>query len=250
MDIPVEANLSELFKLPECNDIRIPFPKPLKVRLPTGGTISAFSDISKGIPTDCALTFSLMLQIAPMLAATECLLKVLKLLKPLIDVVNGLPVPSPKVIADFAKAAADIVPCLLVPTPASILPFIKDLLCLIIRALNCFLGGMKTVLGLLSGISLQLASAEALGNTALVDSLKCAEQNAKAQAAHLTASIEPIGVLLELAGTFFGIAGIEPIKIPSLASDADLQALQDFVATIQGVVGTMQIAADALGGCS
>jgi hypothetical protein len=250
MDIPIDANLNQLLDLPQCSDIQIPFPKPLKVSLPTGGTISAFADISKGIPTDCAMTFSLMLQIAPILASMECLIKVLKLLKPLIDVVQGLPLPSPKVIEDFVKAAADLVPCLLVPTPASIIPFVRDLLCLIIRALKCFLGQMKTILAVMGGLSLQLASAQALGNTALVNSIQCAQQNAQAQAAHLSNSIEPLGVLLDLAGTFMGIAGVKPIKLPSLGSQADLQALQSFVTAIQDVVAVMQVATDALGGCS
>jgi hypothetical protein len=155
-----------------------------------------------------------------------------------------------KAIEEFGKAAADLVPCLLVPTPASIIPFIRDLLCLILKALNCFLGQMKTLLAVMSGLSLQLTSAQAAGNTALVNSIQCAQQNAQAQAAHLTSSIEPLGVLLDLAGTFMGIAGVKPITLPAMGSQADLQGLQSFVASIQGVVGVMQIAVDALGGCS
>jgi hypothetical protein len=250
MDIQVDANLNQLFELPNCSDIQIPFPKPLTVQLPTGGTISAFADISKGIPTDCAMTFSLMLQIAPLLASMECLIKILKLLKPLIDVIQGLPVPSPKVIKDFLQAAVDLGPCLLVPTPAAIIPFVRDLLCLILRALKCFLSQMKTILGVLGGLSLQLASAQAAGNTALISSIQCAQQNAQAQAAQLTSSIEPLGVLLNLAGTFMAIAGVKPITLPSLGSKADLQGLQSFVTAIQDVVAVLQVATDALGGCA
>ena len=250
MDITVDSNLNELFQLPACSDIQIPFPKPASITLPTGGTLSAFSDISKGIPTDCAMTFSLMIQIAPILASMACLLKVLKLLKPLIDVIKGLPLPSPAVIEEFIKAATDLVPCLLVPTPLAIIPFIRDLLCLIIKALKCFLSQMKTILAVMSGLSLQLQSALTVGNTTLVNSIQCAQQNASAQAAQLTASIEPLGVLLELAGDLMSIAGVKPISLPSLAPGADLEALQSFVQTMQGVVGTMQVVADALGGCS
>ena len=50
VDITVDADLRKLFNLPPCSDISIPGPKPLKVQLPTGGSISAFADISKGIP--------------------------------------------------------------------------------------------------------------------------------------------------------------------------------------------------------
>src|SRR5437764_9360463 len=136
IDITVESDLQETFQLPSCTELGLPNPGPLKIQLPTGGSIQAFADISKGIPTDCALTFSLMIQIAPFLAATECLLKVLKLLKPLIDVIQGLPMPPVKALQEFAKTAVDLAPCLLVRTPASILPFIKDLLCLILKVLK------------------------------------------------------------------------------------------------------------------
>jgi hypothetical protein len=250
MDIQVPANLNDLLQLPNCADIQIPFPSPAKVSLPTGGTLQAFSDISKGIPTDCAMTFSLMIQIAPLLASMECLLKVLKLLKPLIEVIKGLPFPSPSVIEDFIKAAGDLVPCLLVPTPASIVPFIRDLLCLLIKALKCFLSQMKTILAVMNGLSLQLQAATAAGNTTLINSIQCAQQNASAQAAQLTTAIEPIGVLLDLAGTLMGLAGVKPISLPTLAPGADLSALQSFVQSIQGVVGVMQVVADGLGGCS
>src|SRR6266849_3199639 len=179
IDIAVDADLNELFQLPTCADLSLPSAGPLKVQLPTGGSIQAFADISKGIPTDCAMTFSLMLQIAPFLAATECLLKVLKLLKPLIDVIQGLPVPPVKAIQEFAKAAVDLAPCLLVPTPASIIPFIRDLLCLILKVLKCFLSQMKSLLKIMGGLSLQLNLAQQSGNDELVATLQCAQQNAQ-----------------------------------------------------------------------
>ena len=123
IDIAVAPDLAALFDLPPCSDLSIPGPSPLTVTLPTGGSIKAFADISKGIPTDCSMTFSLMLQIAPFLAVSECLIKILKLLKPLIDVVKSLgpppdPIKLPAAIEDFVKAAVDLAPCLLVPHPA------------------------------------------------------------------------------------------------------------------------------------
>jgi len=249
IDIPVPEDLKKAFQLPACADVSIPFPKPLKVQLPSGGSLQAFSDLSKGIPTDCAMTFSLMIQIAPLLASMDCLLKILKLLKPLIDVINGLPVPPVKAIQEFAKAAADLVPCLLVPTPASMIPFIRDLLCLIIKALKCFLGQLKTLIGIMQGLSLQLISAQTAGNTELMNTIQCAQENAAASAAHLTASIEPIGVILDLAGSLFGIAGVEPIKLPQIGSDADLETLNQTVITITDVVAKLEIVVEALGGC-
>jgi hypothetical protein len=249
IDIAVDADLSEAFQIPPCTELKLPNPGELKVQLPTGGTIKAFADISKGIPTDCALTFSLMIQIAPFLAATECLLKVLKLLKPLIDVVQGLPMPPVKALQEFAKAAVDLAPCLLVPTPASILPFIKDLLCLILKVLNCFLSQLKSLRNIMGPLSLQLQAAQADGNDELVGTLQCAQQNVQTQAAQLMNSLGPVGVLLELAGPLFGIAGVQPITLPALGSANDVKALDAITKTMQSVVATIQTVADGLGGC-
>ncbi len=254
IDIPLPVDLKALFDLPPCDDIKLPSPSPLKITLPTGGSINALTDISKGIPTDCSMIFNLMLQISPFLAATECLFKLLGLIAPLIDVVKGLgPPPDPiklgSAIPKFLKAAADLAPCLLVVTGAPLIPFLRDLLCLIIKALNCFLGQMKSLLGVMKGITLQLNAATASGNTELQRTLQCAQDNASTSAEHLTKSIEPIGVILKLASPLMGLAGVGPIELPSIGSDTDVAALEETVRTLQGVVGTLQIAADALGGC-
>ena len=133
IDIPIPDKLKKLLEVPPCDQIRLPFPEPAKIKLPTGGSFKAFTDISKGIPTDCSMTFNLALQIAPFLGATECLFKVLKLIKPLIDVVEGLgPPPDPiklgKAIPEFLKAAPPVLECALAVTPFNIIPFIRDLL--------------------------------------------------------------------------------------------------------------------------
>jgi hypothetical protein len=249
MDIPLSVDLNSALKLPACEDIRLPLPKPLKIQLPTGGSIQAIADASKGIPDDCAMTFSLMVQIAPLLASMECLVKILKLLKPLVDVVTNLPLPPVKAVQEFAKAAVDLAPCFLIPTPASIIPFVRDILCLILRVLNCLLGQLKTLLAIMNGLQLQLDAARSSGNFALEETLKCAQANAEASGQHLTKAIEPIGVLLDLVGPLMGIAGVEPIQLPALGDKSDLQALQTAVQTVQGVVATIDVAVEALGGC-
>jgi hypothetical protein len=253
LDIKVNADLQELFNLPLCADIRLPKPSPLKINLPLGGAMQAMSDISKGIPNDCSLTFSLMVQIAPFLASIECLLRILKLIKPLIDIINGLtkvpPSPPVKAIQEFAAAVPPVIECIPIPPFTNILLFIRDLLCLILKILKCFLDQMKSILKIMGGIQIQLNLATAAGNTELINALQCAQENAQTQAAHFTASIEPVGVILELAGSLMQIAGIKPITLPSLGGQTDLASLQQVVQIVQEVVATIQIAADALGGC-
>ncbi len=250
IDIAVSEDLQELFQLPECVDITLEPASSLSIQLPTGGTLQAFADISKGIPTDCSLTFSLMLQIAPFLASITCLLDILKLLKPLIDIINGLPKPpSPGTILEFGKAASDLAQCLLIPTPAVMVPFIRDLLCLILKVLKCFLSQMTSLINILGPLSLQLSAAQQSGNSELEATLACAQANAFTQAGQIMNSLGPAGALLEIAGPLFSIAGVATIKLPALGSASDLESLNSAVQTIQSVVADIQIVVDVLGGC-
>ncbi|HWA72765.1 MAG TPA: hypothetical protein VG937_10535 [Polyangiaceae bacterium] len=250
LDLPIEADLRDVLAIPPCEYLKIPSPKPLKIQLPSGGSLPSLADLSKGIPTDCAYSFNLMIMVAPLLASMECLLKILKLLKPLISLIKDLPKPpTPALIKEFGDAAIDLAPCLLIPTPANIIPFVRDLLCLLIKLLNCFLGQMKTVIGVMKGLTLKLDAARSSGNLDLVKTLECSQENAQLMAEHFTKGIEPIGVILELAGTLFGFAGVPAVTMPPLAAPGDLAAMEQTVQTIQGVVATMQTVVDALGGC-
>src|SRR6266567_753911 len=198
IDIPLPPDLEELFKLPACADVSLPPPKPLKVQLPGGGTLSAFSDLSKGIPTDCAMTFSLLLQIGPFLGATECLVKVLKLVQTVVDVLKSATFPTDLIsaIPKIVKAAEPVIECAVSFTPAGLIPFIRDLLCLILKVLKCLLEQMKSVLKILEETTPQIAIAEQSGNTESLQSLQCAQNNALTQTQHLTASLEALGILL------------------------------------------------------
>jgi len=250
-DAKVALDWQKLFGLPACEEIKLPAPKPLKIQLPTGGSFQGLADISKGIPNDCTFSFNLLLQLGPLLASMECLLKVLKLLKPLIDVINGLPMPPVKAVQEFAKAAVDLAPCLLVPTPASMIPFVRDVLCLILKLLKCFLGQLKSLLALMSGLALDLNAARQAGDVGLQKMLECAQENAATSMQHTMNSVQPLAVLLDLLGPFLGIAGVEPIQlqIPGVSDPSNLEAMNGVIQSLNGVVATLQIVVDALGGC-
>ncbi len=249
IDIAVSADLGQMFQLPSCADITLPNASGLSIQLPTGGSLQAFADISKGIPTDCSMTFSLMLQLAPFIASIQCLLNVLKLLKPLIDVIKGLPFPPAKAILDFGEAAVALAPCLLIPTPAIMIPFILDLLCLILKVLNCFVQQMESLIKIMEPLTLQLNAAQQSGNSELISTLQCAQQNVQTQAGQIMNSLGPVGALLEVAGPLFGIAGVPSITLPSLGSASDVQSLSSTVNTIKSVLVTVQSIIDGLGGC-
>jgi hypothetical protein len=237
IDIPVSEELQKALDGLPCDALQIPMPTPLQVRLPTGGSLKAFNDISKGIPNDCSMVFNLLLQIAPLLASMECLLKILKVLDPLLKVVTGLtklpPAPPADALAKLPGAVADLLPCFAMF--ANIPLFAKDILCLIRAVLKCLLAQLKSVRDLMSGLELSLAAAE--GNADQLAAIQCAQKNAQAAAQNLTQAIDPISGILAVAGAVMSIAGLPPIelKAPS-APPEDLAALDAMVATLQGVV--------------
>ena len=249
IDIPMPADLKALLEPPKCVDLSI---KPINIpsiTLPTGGSLKGLADVSKGIPTDCSLSFSLLLQIGPILASMECLLKILKLLGPLLDLVTSPP-PTPAAIKKVVDAAADLAPCLLLPTPANMIPFVRDLLCLILKLLKCAVGSLKSVAQLMQGLSLSLDLAAQEGNEDMMATIKCAQQNAQAQASSVMTSIEPLAALLELAGPVLKIAGVGPISLKLSGSADSADALLSVVNILENVVEVIEAVIEPLGGCS
>lgn len=248
--IPVPDALSEALSAPKCLDMKIEPAEKLKIQLPSGGTISAIGDMGKAIPNDCSMTFSLMLQIGPLMASMDCVLKILKLLKPISDVITDLPAPpTPGVIKEIVNGVADLAPCFLMLTPGGMLPFVIDILCLILKVLNCMVGQLKTLANIMGGISLQLESAKQQSNEEMIASLECAQENAAAQAANLMQSIEPVAVLLDLASPFMSIAGVQAIQMPAIGSETDMEAMNKSISALEEVVATLQGVVDGLGGC-
>jgi hypothetical protein len=237
-DLPIKPDLQDLLGLEPCKAFKIPSPKPLKITLPITGELHAFTDLSKGIPNDCSMTFSLLLQIAPLLAAMDCLLKILKLLKPLVDIVTG-PLqhppkpPTPELITDAVQAGIDLIPCF---TMINLPFFAKDLLCLVRAVLRCLLQQMISIRDLLSGLSLRLEAAA--GNDDLLATIQCAQDNANAAVDNIVTAIEPISAILGLMSPVLGLAGLPSIelKTPAVVSPDDLESMNAMIDALQGVV--------------
>src|ERR1700682_4785858 len=156
-----------------------------RIALPTGSLLQGFPGAAT--PSgDCAAIANLQTQIAPILAVSACQFAVLRLLKPLIEIINALPSPSPKALQEFSKAAVGLQPCLLSLTAGSVVPFLRDLISLQIRSLKCFLVNLQS--------AITLADA---GTEAALDI-----QN-------VIASYQPIMGIMELPGELFQIAGIQ-----------------------------------------
>ncbi|HEX5336483.1 MAG TPA: hypothetical protein VFW55_11410 [Propionicimonas sp.] len=241
IDIPVSAPLQKALQPLSCTEIALPLPKPLKVSLPFGGSMNALVDMSKGIPNDCSMNFNLMIQIAPLLAALECPMKILKLLKPLIDIVKAVPSLDPIKIGEampaFVDAAAEVAPCFVALAQVPIM--VMDLLRLIRSVLNCLLGQLETLRNLMNGLALRFGEAE--GNADLLATLECSQKNAMAQAQALTSSIDPIAGVLALVSTIASIAGMNlDIKLETGGAPPETTEALD------GVIAVLRTAVDAI----
>jgi hypothetical protein len=240
IDIPISASVQDAFDLPSCDVLQLPTPKPLKIQLPSGGSMNALVDVSKGIPNDCAMTFNLLLQLQPLLVALECPMRVLKLLKPLVDIVKGLPVPPVQAVEEFAEAAVELAPCFL--SLLGIPEFVKDILCLIRAVLNCLLSQIRAVRDLMEGLELRLAEAD--GNPDLLATLQCAQENAKASAGNVASAIDPLAGVMALVSAIMSIAGMSldiQLQAPS-GPPGDLEALDAVILTLQTAVDAIDTA--------
>ena len=114
--------------------------------------------------------------------------------------------------------------------------------------LRCIIGQMKTLAGLMGGLTLSLNAATAEGNEDLINSIKCSQDNAALSADHLVQSIEPLAVLLSLVEPIMKMAGVPPVKLDSIGAVGDAEALNQVVTTLEGVADIIESIANALPG--
>lgn len=250
LNVPIELppEIAALLEKPICLDIALPKPATRKITLPTGGSISAVVDATKAIPDDCAVNFSLLLQLGPVLAPMKCILAVLGLIGPLIDIVKGLPFPPAKAIADFIEASGEVAECIGFIFGAGLPLFIKDVVCLIIKLLNCFVGQLESILGLMQNLAIRVQAAE--GNPGLTSVLECAQANAQCAAEGAMAGFEPIIVILELVGPFVEQVSGQSIAIPDLSGGVEgIEQIEAMVGSMKELQAALNTVAEALGGC-
>ncbi len=242
--IPIPEELQRIMALPACEDIQFPQVGEVGLSLPNGARIQAIPDLTNGIPNDCSLATNILLQLQPFLASIECLLKVLALLQPLIDVVKGLTDPDPVKLAQavpkFAKAAEELLPCFgMIIAGPPIFAFVKDLLLLIIKIIKCVIGSLKTVLGVMQGIGIRLEAAEAAGNTQLKAILECAQESAVNSARHAQAQLGPVENITPLVMSFLELAGVS-FELPEIGDPEDAEALAETIQKLEDTVTVLE----------
>jgi len=223
----------------------------LRIRLPTGGTLVAPTDPTQDLPSDCSRVFGVLPMVATYLASTECLLKVLNLVGPLAEVVTVLdrtPELAPGA-TKFLRMAQALAPCELATKAVSAVPFVRDLLCMVLRAVNCILGQLTNLVAVMTSLASQLQAAQATGNEDLVRALETAQKNAQARAASVLLSIDAVQSVLDLASAWLEISDIERVQLPSAPANADLDALTQLTEMLASSAASLQVAVDTLGGC-
>jgi len=251
IDIPLPDAVNKTLATPICLDLRLPKPSLGEVRLPTGGHIKAITDITKGIPSDCSVNFNIALQLAPIMASMECLLKVLKFAGVLIGVMKDLSggdvTAIPAGLGKIAEAGKELMPCVEMALGLGIPLFIKDLLLLLAKMLHCAAQALLSAIEILDGLELDIASAKADGNDELLAQLECAKENAELARDGAMISLEPVLVLLSLASPFLEIAG-QSVAIGPFVSDGTLDSLKSVLETIDTAATLLQSIAESIPG--
>jgi len=197
------------------------------IEVPLVGQLLGFANPKVG-STECSADINLLTQVAPLIASMSCQLKILKLLKPLIAVIRGLPNPPVQALLEFSEAAEELAPCLLAPTPSSVLPFLQGLLCLEVRSLKCFLIDLRAITTLAGGDPSAVAASEVRS---------------------VLNSYLPIVGILSLAGGLFQLAGLPIPNAPTLTGGIDPDSLNVDLSTVATFTADLETIADALGGC-
>jgi hypothetical protein len=222
-------------------------PSEIKVKLPFG-ELKGLHDFSQGIPSDCTVTFNLLLQLPPLLASLTCPLRVLNVIAKLKDVASATnPIDLIKALPNLLDAINQMSECL---PPKIYLEFyctIKDILLLILNFLKCLLDEMKSILNL--RINISISEKEAEGNPVLLEALACSKANANRSMEHLNAATGPIGPVMDLVGMITGIIGLN-LNLPKLASGTavgdDLQSIQDTIDDLDQFVTTLKQVVEAI----
>jgi len=252
IDITLPDELVAALTPPSCIDLQLPSfsAQTPSVTLPIGGSLQGMADFTRGIPTDCSMNFSLLLQLAPIMVSMECLLKILKFVTTVIGVIKDItsPISLISAIPKIVAAAEDLASCLAIVIPiVGQACFIKSLLEMIARMILCTVSALESILKVLIDLELQLQAALAAGNGDLLASLQCAQENANTTASAIMLSLQPITLLLELAKPFLQIAQVNiDISFPAAIDPSELEAMEGMLQTLGTVAQDILTIAEAI----
>jgi hypothetical protein len=202
-----------------------------------GAELRGFLDFSAGAPTDCKLTFNLLLQLAPLLASMACIFKILKAITALADGIQ-----DPKKIPSIPGAITDLAKCIPVPGIEFYL-MIKGILSLVVRFLSCFIDSLESILKFQATIDLSAAD----GNPVLRDTLICAQNSSKASMDNMMLSLQPLEPILKVATMLIGMTPLG-IKLPDISTVSAGADTTEVVTSLKQTVDQLKQAIDSIPG--
>jgi hypothetical protein len=219
-------------------------PEIPSITLLGGAELKGFVDFSQGMPTDCKVTFNLLLQLSPLLASMACLFKILNVIGKLQDFANAATDPInklPGAVPDLVQAIDELKDCIPALAFAQVFIMLKGILSLIINFLLCFISQLESIVNI--QISIDLGAAE--GNPVLLTALTCALDNAQTSMDNLMLSLQPIQPILMVVTMVAGIVG-ESISLPDLSSISvgtdhiqAITSLREAITSMQQVIDTL-----------
>ena len=222
-----------------------PVSADLKVTLPFG-ELKAFRDFTLSLPTDCNLSFNLLLQIQPLLASMACMLKILNVIAAMKEFFEAFPdlLKVGAKAGDMVKAITDLGVCLPPGLFVSLALTIKGILQIILAFLGCLISQLESILKFQA--SLDFKSAE--GNPTLTATLNCAKEGAQLTADHLMASLGPIEPMMQMVGMISEIVGLD-ITLPSTSAIFTPGAeMAEGIGKLRETVTQMKLVIDAIPG--
>lgn len=232
--------------------VNIPCPKLPKIQIPSltllgGAELKGLVDLSLGPATDCRLTFSLLLQLMPLVASMACLLKLLNFVGKMQDFLNAATDPPFNKLPEAAKGVLEVVaelqPCIPIFVPGQLVIMLKGILSLIVNVLSCFINQLESLLKFEASIDLNAAD----GNPALTFALECARGNAKTSKDNLMASLQMLQPLLTMIPMLASMAK-QSVTLPDFASISATADASDAVAPLKEAIDSLKATIDKLPG--
>jgi hypothetical protein len=218
------------------DEIRIP-----AIPLPTGGELKGVADFAAGVPTNCKIDMSLLIQLGPLLGAMGCILKILEVLGNIIEFAKAAPDPfkMAEKVGALVSSFDQLKNCIPPLAPFNFVLMIKAILELIINILSCLVDSLASIVEF--QVSLDFDGAE--GNPALLAALECAQRNADTSMHNLLNSMGPVETVMKVIGGVAALAQLE-IALPDLsalgqAADA-VQAVQQLKQSIDGLKAVVE----------
>lgn len=251
---PIDVELPESLqkKLAAATCYEIPELKVPSISLPTGGVIKAVGDFTDRAPSECSLNMNLLVQLGPILANLECIIKLLGVIEPLKKVAEGMAESKINKIFDAGPALVEalgaISQCVLKLTvpPLGIACFLASILKLIVKILSCMVDQIASMVSLITDLSASLVIANKEGNTALAATLECGLKNAQTSTKNSMAGLDPVTAIMELMTPLMTLAGQDPIQMPSFDQLESVEQLEQAMVKLNETVSAIELVADTL----